>query len=86
MSEEEHGLVHRLHDGDGISSLVLDAVAPGRIRVPAAAPCNRVQREPLPQDRFDELPVRVVIAERAVHEHEWRAAAGLLVRDDHASW
>jgi len=41
-------------------------VAVGRLRLAAAPPGDGVDSESLAEDRFDELPIGVVIAERTV--------------------
>ena len=85
MAKQEHGLAQRLNHVGDILRFVLDAVSDSRVRLTPAAAGNRVDIKELAEHRLHERPVRFVIAESAVHEHERMPGAGPVVRHSHAT-
>lgn len=86
VTEQEDPFADVLDQRDQVVDLVFEMMVVCRIRLAPAAPGDGIDSELLAKARFHEFPVGVVIAERAVRQHERRAAAALVVRDGYPSW
>jgi hypothetical protein len=79
MAEEESRLANGAEHRHDIPALVLEAMRRGGVRFAAAAARYRVYGESTFEEWLYKLPVRLVIAEGAMHEQEWGAASVLLI-------
>jgi hypothetical protein len=84
VTEKKDRFVDRPDHSDDIVNFVLETVTFGGVRFAATSASDGVDRESLLEHRLDELPVRGVVAERAVDENERRPAPVLVVRNSHA--
>jgi hypothetical protein len=72
VPQEENWLPNRFDQGGDVAGFVFDGVLLRDVRGSPASARQRVQRKASRQDWFDELLVRVVVAEPAEDEDQWR--------------
>jgi hypothetical protein len=84
VTEKKDRFVDRPDHSDDIVNFVLETATFGGVRFAATSASDGVDRESLLEHRLDELPVRGVVAERAVDENERRPGSVLVLGHDHA--